>query len=176
MAFRKSTKPFLLRKSLLATTGFAAGLSTVAAAALSGGEAKALTSCPFAGIFTGPTPCAIGTPYQEGDKTLTFLTAPPFVGSGTMDWQEVTSGVWQLDTDYTPIDVPGPANALVEYQIDITNPNTWFSNFQVDTGVIASTNTTTLFVEIFSDAAFTNLVASATSTDGSNTGFVNIPG
>ncbi len=178
MAFRKSTKPSLLRQSFLATTGFAAGLFTVAAAALSSGEAKALTSCPFAGgVFTTPPPCAINTPYTEGDKTLTFLTAPPAVGSGTIDWNEAAPGIWQLDTDYTPIDSIGPANAIVECRIIIANPNAWFSTFQVDTAIIQALGSpTTLDVQIFSDQFITPAVVSATSTDGSNTGLINIPG
>lgn len=176
MAIPRIKKFSLLRQSFLATTGFAAGLATVAAAALSGGEAKAI-ECDFSGGgFTATTSCANGIPYTLGDKDLTFIGAPPTTGAGTIEWFKPTSEVWQLDTDYVA-DLAGPANNIISYRIDITDPGAWFSSIVVDSGVTQSViNPTTLFVEIFSDAAFNNRVASASSFNGSNSGFVTVPG
>ena len=149
----------------------AAGVLAGGASLLNGGEAMA--ACP---------PVS-GSP-QNWSGNVGTVSATNVAGSlpGTADCSLVSqqTNVATFDTDFETTGAGGlfgPTTLVYSYQLTTTTPGHWFDFALVDSDLdLLGAGNNVITKNIYSDPGFTNLIYTANSTDGSNSGLLPITG
>lgn len=157
--------PQLFGHTVLAASMLAGGASL-----LNAGGVQAACGLPISTPWFPPTPG--GTVEASG--------APALPGTADCNLVSQQKNVATFDTNFETAGAGGlfgPTTLTYSYQLTTTTPGHWFDFALVDSDLdLLGAGNNVITKDIYSDPNFQNLIYTATSTDGSNSGLLPISG